>query len=347
MLTTCIGAYPKPDFVKLPDWFGLPASEGVTATKNWADAMRRMGSDAEAILSRGVEHVLTKQIEAGINIPTDGEIPRENYIHYHCRHLTGFDFDNLTQKEVRGGAYSTSLPTIHAPIRTRDHFLPADWRRAQSFCDAPVKMSMPGALTIADTTCDNYYNSPRKLGADLADALNAEVLALAEAGCTYIQIDEPVFARQPAAALMYGIENLDRAFHRCPKHVTRVVHICCGYPDLLDSEEYPKADPEHYFQLAEVLEDSSVHWVSIEDACHYNDLKLLEIFKTTTVVLGAVAIARSRVESVDEIYSRLHQACAHIDKDRLVAAPDCGLGLLNEQLVQEKLANLCTAAKRL
>ncbi len=25
LLTTCIGAYPKPDYVKLPDWFNHPA----------------------------------------------------------------------------------------------------------------------------------------------------------------------------------------------------------------------------------------------------------------------------------------------------------------------------------
>ena len=35
------------------------------------------------------------------------------------------------------------------------------------------------------------------MGFDFAQALNKEVLALVEAGCKYIQVDEPVFARKP------------------------------------------------------------------------------------------------------------------------------------------------------
>ena len=96
-------------------------------------------------------------------------------------------------------------------------------------------------MTITDTTADAYYGDAERLGAELADALNHEVIALAEAGCTNIQVDEPLFARKPAAALDYGFENLERTFHRCPKNVTRTVHMCCGYPDRLDNPDYPKA----------------------------------------------------------------------------------------------------------
>ena len=66
------------------------------ATEQWEAALEAMGPDADAIIERGVAEVLADQIEAGIDIPTDGEVPRENYIHYHCRHLKGFDFQNLT-----------------------------------------------------------------------------------------------------------------------------------------------------------------------------------------------------------------------------------------------------------
>ena len=348
IVTTCIGAYPKPGYVKLPDWFNVAAGpDTAEPTQRWADAMRRMGEDAEAIIARGVEEVVGEQVEAGIDIPTDGEIPRENYIHYHCRHLNGFDFDNLTEKAVRGGTYSASLPTIRGPVSRKREFLPADWRRAQGFSDKPVKITMPGPMTIADTNYDDYYHDPKKLGADLAAALNSEVLALAEAGCRYIQIDEPVFARRPADALAYGVENLERAFHGCPAQVTRTVHMCCGYPDRLDRDDYPKAEPQAYLQIADAMEDSSVQWLSIEDAHRHNDLALLERFATTTVIFGAVAIARSRVEPVEEIRARLCDALNHIDKARLVAAPDCGLGLLGRDLAREKMRNLSAAAKRI
>ena len=62
------------------------------------------------------------------------------------------------------------------------------------------------------------------------------------------------------------------------------------------------------------------------------------------MILGVVAIATSRVEAVGEIRARLEAALGHIDADRLIAAPDCGLGLLGRDLAMEKLTNLCEAA---
>lgn len=346
ILTTCIGAYPKPASVKLPDWFNLPAGSDTAApTKRWAEAMAQMGEDAEAIIARGVEQVIEDQVAAGIDIPTDGEVARENYIHYHCRHLNGFDFDHLTEQKIRDGTYTTSLPSIRAAVSSKGEFLADDWRRAQNFCDQPVKMTMPGPMTIADTNADLHYHDAKKLGADLAAALNVEVLSLAKAGCRHIQIDEPVFARYPTDALAYGVENLERAFHACPAHVTRSAHMCCGYPDRLDRDDYPKAQAAAYFDIADAMEDSAVQWISIEDAHRHNDLALLERFNTSTIIFGAVAIAQSRVESVEEIRARLCEALEHIDKARLVAAPDCGLGLLGRELARKKLRNLNAAAK--
>ncbi len=344
--TTCIGAWPKPDYVKLPDWFNIPAGpDTADPTKLWKRAMEDLGPDAEAIISRGIEEAVQEQVKAGIDIPTDGEVPRENYIHYHCRHLNGFDFVNLTNREVRGGTYAANLPTINGPVSVKRLFAAGDWKRAQAFTDRPVKFTMPGPMTVSDTNADTYYHDPAKLGADIADALNQEVLALAEAGCRYIQIDEPVFARKPAEALEYGFENLERAFHGCPDHVERTVHMCCGYPDRLDRPDYPKADPGAYLEIADAAEASSIDAVSVEDAHRHNDLRLLEHFSTTKIIFGLVAIAKSRVESVDEIRERLLQAMDHIDRDRLIAAPDCGLGLLGRDLAVSKLNHLCAAAR--
>ena len=80
LLTTTIGAYPKPEYVKLPDWFGnLDTSD---PTRGWAEALNAMGDDVNSILERGTHEAVNDQVDAGIDIPTDGEIARENYIHY-------------------------------------------------------------------------------------------------------------------------------------------------------------------------------------------------------------------------------------------------------------------------
>lgn len=343
--TTCIGAYPKPEYLALPDWFNLAAEVSSTPTLHWQSAVEAMGDDANKLIERAVADVINDQVSAGIDIPTDGEVARENYIHYHCRHLHGIDFTKLNSKSLRGGAYTSALPTVKSKVAVNQLFLHKDWQRAQRYTNKPVKITMPGPMTVSDTVYNDFYKNPLILENHIADALNAEVLNLARAGCRHIQIDEPLFARYTDRALEYGIENLERAFHNCPESVTRTVHMCCGYPDKLDDSCYEKADPQSYNRLAGDIDSSTINAVSIEDAHRHNDLKILEKFKRTTVILGVVAIASSKVETVEQIQLRLQSALDYIEPERLMAAPDCGLGMLPGGLVIAKLKNLCEAAR--
>ena len=348
ILTTCIGAYPKPDYVPMIDWFQL--KEGGIETLG--DVTRRASSHAQAdantemLFRRGTEAAIADQVACGIDIPTDGEIRRENYIHYHCRHLSGFDFENLTNQTLRDGACNAELPTIRGKIEPNgDHFLDRDFAHAQACTDRPVKITVPGPTTIMDTCANVHYSEPRKLAFDLAGALNFEIRALAKAGCRFIQVDEPLFARNVERALDYGVECLDRCFDGVPDDVTRVMHMCCGYPEKLDDKSYHKADPSSYFRLAEAVDASTVNQISIEDAHRHNDLSLLERFAQSTVIFGSVAIAQSRVETVDEVAGRLNAALRHIDHGRLIAAPDCGLAMLGRDRAMAKLKVMAEAAR--
>lgn len=348
LLTTTIGSYPKPDYLPVVDWF--KADEGTVdgnPTGRYEAEIASMGDRAEELFQRAAADVIADQVTCGIDIPTDGEVRRENYIHYHCRHLNGIDFTRLTEMTSRNEAYTSLLPTITGPISAKAPFLPHDYRVAQGTTDKPVKVTLPGPMTIGDTVADDYYGDEKKRGEALADALNAEVLALAEAGSRHIQIDEPLFARKAEAALAFGMDNLERAFHGCPKGVTRTMHMCCGYPDCLDSTDYPKAPKESYLQLAKAVDSSSIMTVSLEDAHRHNDLSLLDLFSNTTVIFGVVAIASSRIEQVEEIRQRLEDALEHIDANRLIAAPDCGLGMPDREMAMTKLRNMCEAAKKI
>ena len=127
--------------------------------------------------------------------------------------------------------------------------------------------------------------------------------------------------------------------------VEKIVHVCCGYPDKIDSEDYPKAPLSSYSDISSNLEDSIIDTISIEDAHRYNDLNILEKFPTKKIIFGLIKIASSNIEDIDEIRSRILDCLNHIDKERLIAAPDCGLGYLSRELAIKKLSNLCKAVK--
>lgn len=340
MQTTTIGSYPKPASVSVPGF----VAKHPNPTARYTEWLKTRSAADKAAALEGAKTIVREQAACGIDIPTDGEAPREHYVYYHLRHLDGFDFKNLAERSSRGGAWSPRVPVLRGDVRPGFPFLANDWRTAQSATENPVKMTVPGPMTIIDSTVNEHYGDEVELARALADTLNVEIRRLAEAGCRYIQIDEPLFARRPEAALAWGIECLERCFHGIPPQVTRVMHMCCGYPSALNMTDYPKADPQAYFELARPLDEAKVDAVSIEDAHRHNDLVLLEAFAQTTVILGCVDIANTRIESEKEILGRLNHACQHIDAERLIAAPDCGLAMLDRETAVQKMTHLAWAA---
>ena len=348
MFTTVIGAYPKPKYLKITDWFNAKGgTDTAKPTELYEDEIKKMGSNADVVFQKAAAEVIKDQLDCGIDIITDGEIKRENYIHYHCRHLNGVDFNILTEKVARTGNYKCLLPTITSKISSADPFLVDEWKKNQSMSDKPVKVTIPGPMTITDTISNTYYKSDDEMGYDLATAINTEIKRLANAGCKYIQVDEPLFARKPENALAFGIENLEKCFEGVNNNdVEKITHICCGYPDKLDAVNYPKAPLDSYKKIAKSLDNSIIDSVSIEDAHRYNDLTFLKDYKNTKIIFGFIKIASSKIETVEEIEKRIHEVVKFISKEQLIAAPDCGLGHLSRELAMKKLKIMSLAAKK-
>ena len=348
MLTTVIGAYPKPDYLKITDWFNAKGgTDTATPTKFYEDEIKKMGADAESIFEKAAKEVIRDQLDCGIDIITDGEIKRENYIHYHCRHLNGVDFNTLTEKVARTGNYKCWLPTITNKISAADSFLVDEWKSNQSLSNKPVKVTIPGPMTITDTISNTHYTSDEEMGYDLAIAINTEIKRLVDAGCKYIQVDEPLFARKPDNALAFGIKNLEKCFEGINQNnVEKITHICCGYPDKIDAVNYPKAPLDSYKKIAKALDSSKIDSVSLEDAHRYNDLSLLKNYKNTKIIFGVIKIASSKIETVEEIENRMKETLKFISKEQLIVAPDCGLGHLSRELAIKKLKIMSLAAKK-
>lgn len=349
MITTVIGAYPKPKYLKITDWFNAKGgTDTANPTKYYTQEVNQMGNKAEELFVKAAEETIQDQIDCGIDIVTDGEIRRENYIHYHCRHIDGIDFFRLTEKVTRTGNYKCWLPTIVSKVKAQDSFLVHDWKTSQRLSSKPVKITLPGPMTISDTIANSYYSSQDKMGFDLAEVINVEIKRLQKAGCKYIQVDEPLFARKPQQAIDYGISNLEKCFEGLEnENIEKITHICCGYPDKLDAVDYPKAPLNSYHDIATLLNQSIIDTVSLEDAHRYNNLSLLEKFSDTKIIFGLIKIASSKEETINEIQSRINNATKHINKKQLIAAPDCGLGHLPREIAKRKLKIMVDAVKNI
>ena len=56
------------------------------------------------------------------------------------------------------------------------------------FVDIAMKITLPGPMTIMNSTEDQYYNDEKALGQVLANIINSEIKALVSAGCKCIQV---------------------------------------------------------------------------------------------------------------------------------------------------------------
>ena len=109
ILTTTIGSFPKPDYLPIMDWFDSARGEyGMNTVKTTIEYTKNHNKKKESdeiLFRRAANEVINIQIDAGIDVPTDGEIRRENYIHYQPEMNNYFDettelYDNEIKNEL-------------------------------------------------------------------------------------------------------------------------------------------------------------------------------------------------------------------------------------------------------
>ena len=65
----------------------------------------------------------------------------------------------------------------------------------------------------------------------------------------------------------------------------------------------------------------------------------------TIAIVGFVDIAVSEIEAIKAIAARMREVLSVLPPERLIAAPDCGLGFLSLAQARTKLGNMCKAAR--
>lgn len=325
--TTIVGSLPKPGWLT-GDWYSVDERWSVGA-----DVLHEALDDATRL-------ALIDQRQAGIDIVCDGEQRRSTHYSYFLKQLDGIQWHDMKPKAMRGGKFTQAVPRVVGEIRLRGHQAVDDYLFLRRLTDQPIKMTLPGPSTLVDGTFDEYYGDPSALAIAYAHALNEEILALAAAGCSMVQLDEPVFTRMPRQLYDYGVTAMDRAFEGA--HLASCVHVCYGYRARLGNKQWQHG----YDEIFPALAASAVQQFSLEFAETELAPSILARLPNKTIQIGVIDVGTDQVESAQTVADRLRATLEYVPAQRLIAAPDCGCVARSREATRAKLGALVEGTRR-
>lgn len=177
---------------------------------------RRLGEMAreafDAVADEEVRRTVRIQEESGLDVVVDGEHRRDNFYSFLTEKVEGTKLMSLAEMldevEDKSG-FEEMLTTLDVPasairnptcvgrLKRREPLALNDFRFVKSLTDKPVKITLPGPYLLnrsmwVGAYTGKVYENQQALGDDVVAILRAELMELAEAGCEFVQFDEPV-----------------------------------------------------------------------------------------------------------------------------------------------------------
>ena len=331
--TTVVGSYPQPDWLVDRAMLGSRLPPRTRALEIWRvapEVLEQAQDDATVIAIRDMER-------AGIDIITDGEVRRESYSNRFATALEGMDLDHPGTALDRTG-HPNPVPRVVGPIRRTRPVEVRDVKFLRANTDRPIKATLPGPFTMSQQAQDDHYHDEEALAMALAEAVNAEVRDLFTAGADIVQLDEPYLQARAEKAARFALKAINRALDGIAG--TTVVHTCFGYAHIVHSR--PNGYP-----FLEQLADVSAQQISLESAQQKVDLSVLKALGNKRLIVGVIDLSDdSPIEDIDTIVGRIKNALKHVDAERLILAPDCGMKYLPREKAFGKLSALSQAAEK-
>ncbi len=332
ILTSLVGSYAQPDWLIDRDKLAKQMPPRTRAETLWRVAPRWLQDaqdDATIVAIRAQER-------AGIDIVTDGEIRRESYSNRFATALAGLDLDNPGIITSRSG-HQVTVPRVVGEIRRRHPVQVRDVRFLRANTDRMVKITVPGPFTMARQAVNEFYPDEAALALAYAAAVNEEIKDLFAAGADVVQVDEPYMQAYPDDARKHGVEVLNRALDGVSG--TTAVHLCFGYGILVAGR------PAQGYSFLTELKDSKVQQISIETAQSNLDCSVLATIPRQSIILGVLDLSSAEVETAEVVAGRIRRALPYVDPSRVIAAPDCGLKYLPQDVAFAKLKALVDGTK--
>ncbi|MGB9098501.1 methionine synthase [Erwinia sp.] len=327
--TSTAGSLPKPSWLAQPETLWSP----------W----KLQGDELIAGKQDALRLCLQDQLQAGIDIVSDGEQTRQHFVTTFIEHLTGVDFEKREIVKIRN-RYDASVPTVVGEVSRQKPVFVEDAKFLRQQTNQPIKWALPGPMTMIDTLYDSHYKSREKLAWEFAKILNQEARELEAAGVDIIQFDEPAFNVFFDEVNDWGIAALERAVEglKCET----AVHICYGY-GIKANTDWKKTLGTEWRQYEEIfpkLQKSAIDIVSLECQNSRVPMDLIELIRGKKVMVGAIDVATNTIETAEEVANTLRKALQFVDADKLYPSTNCGMTPLPRHVANGKLSALSAGA---
>lgn len=313
-------------------------------------------SEFDTCMTAACAETVRKQVEAGVDIVSDGETSKISYATYVKDRYTGFSGDGernapgdlkLFPGFLKRLSEAGGTPQYARPKCTGEVISKGQGELKKDIANLKSAMSMHGAErgfmnaaspgVISLFLQNDYYKNREAYLAALADAMKAEYETIVAAGLD-LQLDCPDLAlsrhmlfsdlsdKEFLAIAQQHVDALSHALQNIPEEQVRL-HICWGNyegPHVCDVDMDTvfttlMSTPARYL-LFETSNPRHAHeWTVFRDRAN-------EIPDTKVLVPGVLDTTTNFVEHPKLVAQRLEKFVNIVGTERVIAGSDCGFG---------------------
>ena len=357
----------------------LPRSEAVAQGVFARDRGELEDAQAlQAVIAAAVKEVVRRQVEAGVDVVSDGEMSKISYATYIKDRLTGFagdsprtppkdleDFPRFLERQAQTkGTPSYKRPRCVGPIEVKDrgplkedlanfHAAAAAGQPVEGFLNAAA----PGVIALFQP--NDYYPDHASYLEALAEAMRVEYEAIVEAGWL-LQLDSPdlglgrhtLFKDKSDAEYLklanLHVEALNHALRNIPAARMRL-HVCWGN---YEGPHHHDASMDLVLPVALRAKPQALLFESANPrhAHEWEAFKEAQIPDDKILAPGVIDSTTNFIEHPRLVAERILRFADIVGRERVIAGTDCGFstfagfGVVDEDIVYAKLAALAEGA---
>lgn len=294
----------------------------------WEDG-KLSDEELERVYDEVTEGVIREQIDAGVELVTDGQVRWDDALSYLARKLEGTRRGGLLRWFDNN--FYFRQPIVIGKLKRKEPLILNDWQKAKAWAKGvPVKPVLTGPYTFAKLCLNQRGGRFEDLLFEVAAVLNEEAKELAEAGAKLIQLSEPAILFYPEDAPLWteAIKHL----------VDRVPADFALYTFFTDASK-----------VWDALMNLPVKVIGL-DFCSGEENRNAELVQANfpadkVLGFGIVDARNIKLEPIDEIARQIEWAAKIVGQERIHVSPNCGLEFLPRLDAKRKLEMLAVVVR--